>query len=143
MLVCGLWAGDTPSLQRVCTACLPPGSEPGMSPESTCSLQGSSPAVPCAAKFPRWLVLGGSFFFPRHVDLTLLSPLGGSDDPLPLHLLDDPRRAVEPDLETALEEGDGGAAGADDFLDGGVEHLVARRVGILRGRGCLLYTSDA
>src|SRR5512144_3447538 len=91
-----------------------------------------SPA-PCDAGL--WSAGGRSFLFPRHVDVALLSPLGGSDDPLPLHLLDDPGRAVEPDLEAALEKGDGGAAGADDFLDGGVEHLVAGRVGVLGGRG--------
>jgi len=32
-------------------------------------------------------------------------------------------------------------AGADDFLDGGVEHLVARRVGILRRRGAVIAES--
>jgi len=39
MLACGLWAGDTPSRQWEFTLCLPPGSEPGMSPESACTLK--------------------------------------------------------------------------------------------------------
>src|SRR5512134_60583 len=72
--------------------------------------------------------------FPRDVDLALLSALRGADDPLALHLLDDPGRAVEPDLESTLEERDGGAARADDLLDRGVELFVPRGVGLLGGR---------
>src|SRR3990172_9945778 len=58
------------------------------------------PAMPCNVHLE-------SLLFPRDVHLALLPSLGGSDDPLPLHFLDDARRAVETDLQAALQEGDG------------------------------------